>query len=104
MSDEIETLPVSSKDVSWKNFAICHGKTHLFFPKLSERPQARARREALASTMCRVCPVAKQCRDFGRENREYGLWGGENEIDRHLAGFILPAPVGLRHPENSQKI
>ena len=98
MSDEIEeSFPVVT-DTRWMQFAMCHGKTHLFFPKSSERPQARARREALASTMCRVCPVAKQCRDFGRENREYGLWGGENEIDRHLAGFILPAPVGLRHP------
>jgi hypothetical protein len=32
------------------------------------------------------------------------LWGGENEIERHLAGFTLPAPVGLRLESDSQKI
>ena len=101
MSDEIEeSFPVVN-ETRWMQFAMCHGKTKLFFPKVAERPQARARREALAATMCRVCPVAEQCRNFGRENREYGFWGGESEIERHLAGFLLPAPVGIRHLEDS---
>lgn len=98
MSDEIGTSHNDGNNASWMNFAICHGKTHLFFPKLSERPQARLRRESLALTMCRVCPVSSECREFGRENREYGFWGGEGEIERHLAGFSLPEPVGMQTP------
>ena len=31
-----------------------------------------------------------------RVNREYGLWGGESEEERHLAGFTIAAPIGLR--------
>jgi hypothetical protein len=29
-------------------------------------------------------------------NHEYGLWGAESEEERHLAGFTIAAPVGLR--------
>jgi hypothetical protein len=29
-------------------------------------------------------------------NHEYGYWGGESEEERHLAGFTIAAPVGLR--------
>jgi WhiB family redox-sensing transcriptional regulator len=31
-----------------------------------------------------------------RDNREYGFWGGENEEERHLAGYELTAPIGVR--------
>jgi len=40
--------------------------------------------------------VRDTCREFARVNREYGLWGGESEEERHLAGFTIAAPVGLR--------
>ena len=36
------------------------------------------------------------CRDYARVNHEYGLWGAESEEERHLAGFTIAAPVGLR--------
>jgi len=104
MSDEIEETLSPQGDRSWVAFAICHGKTHLFFPKVAERPQARVRRERLAATMCRVCPVSQQCRKYGRENHEYGFWGGESEMDRHLAGFSLPAVIGVPRLRESQKI
>ena len=26
----------------------------------------------------------------------YGYWGGESEEDRHLAGFTVSAPIGIR--------
>jgi hypothetical protein len=29
-------------------------------------------------------------------NHEYGYWGGESEEDRHLAGFTVSAPIGVR--------
>ncbi|MEZ5222758.1 MAG: hypothetical protein R2743_14780 [Ilumatobacteraceae bacterium] len=36
------------------------------------------------------------CRDFARAHHEYGFWGGESEEDRHLAGFTVAAPIGVR--------
>lgn len=81
---------------SWRDFAACRGQTILFFPKKAERPQARARREAKAERLCASCPVAEPCRDFARTNREYGYWAGESEEERHLAGFTVAAPIGVR--------
>lgn len=83
-------------DIDWTQFANCKGKTHLFFAPKAERPQARARREAKARTLCDACIVRDTCRDFARVNHEYGLWGAESEEERHLAGFTIAAPVGLR--------
>jgi len=40
--------------------------------------------------------VNTTCREFARVNHEYGYWGGESEEERHLAGFTIAAPVGLR--------
>jgi WhiB family transcriptional regulator, redox-sensing transcriptional regulator len=83
-------------DGDWRAHAVCKGKTHLFFPPKAERPQARARREAQASLLCSTCPVQGPCQSFARENHEYGYWGGESEEDRHLAGFTVAAPIGIR--------
>lgn len=83
-------------DIDWTQFSNCRGKTHLFFAPKAERPQARARREAKARSLCDVCIVRDTCRDFARVNHEYGLWGAESEEERHLAGFTIAAPVGLR--------
>lgn len=80
----------------WRDHAVCKGRLELFFAKKAERPQARARREARARRLCTICPVQRQCRDFARENREYGYWGGESEEERHLAGYTLTAPIGIR--------
>jgi WhiB family redox-sensing transcriptional regulator len=83
-------------DIDWTQFSNCKGKTHLFFAPKAERPQARARREAKARSLCDVCIVRDTCRDYARVNHEYGLWGAESEEERHLAGFTIAAPVGLR--------
>lgn len=80
----------------WMAKASCVGKTHLFFPPLAERPQARARREAKAAELCKVCASRTQCRDYARDQREFGFWGGENEEERTLAGFPVPNPIGAR--------
>jgi WhiB family transcriptional regulator, redox-sensing transcriptional regulator len=82
--------------VDWREFASCKGRTALFFPPKAERPQARARREAKALRLCTSCPVVEPCRAFARTNREYGYWAGESEEDRHLAGFTVSAPIGVR--------
>lgn len=82
--------------LGWARYANCKGKTRLFFAPKAERPEARARREAKARTLCDACLVREPCRQFARENHEYGLWGGENEEERHRAGFTIAAPIGIR--------
>ena len=92
----MDTNTNTKMDADWFNRAICHGQLDLFFAKVGERPQTRVRREAQAALVCRQCPVSTECREYGRNNREYGVWGGETELERHEAGFILLSPIGLR--------
>jgi len=80
----------------WMDDANCKGNTPLFFPPRAERPQARMRREARARKLCMQCSVLDQCREFARGHHEYGFWAGESEEDRHLAGFTVSAPIGVR--------
>lgn len=91
--------PVVERGEDWRDHAACKGQLHLFFAKKAERPQARARREAKANRLCEVCPVIEPCREFARSNREYGFWAGESEEDRHLLGFTVTAPIGIRARE-----
>jgi WhiB family redox-sensing transcriptional regulator len=87
---------VETSSEAWMEHGRCAGKTHLFFPPLAERPQARVRREAKAARICAECPVLVECRLFARLNREHGFWGGESEEERIAAGYALPAPIGGR--------
>lgn len=82
--------------MDWRELAACKGETKLFFGKKAERPQARARREEQAARLCAMCVVQKPCRQFARDNREYGFWGGESEEDRYLAGYQVTAAIGVR--------
>jgi len=84
------------QDEAWMPKAACKGLTHLFFPTPAERPQARERREATAREVCNSCGVRGTCRDFARDEHEYGFWGGESEDERHAAGYRLIAPIGVR--------
>jgi len=81
----------------WTTRAACKGQAELFFPVFGERPQARARRENQARAICATCPSREPCLWYGRLHHEYGIWGGENEIGRVLAGYGLLAPIGTRH-------
>ena len=83
----------------WKQSANCKGKMKLFFAYRAERPQARLRREAKAQRLCAECAVTETCKNYARNFREYGFWGGESEEDRHLAGFTVAAPIGIRARE-----
>lgn len=96
----VDTTPVHLGD-SWREHAACRGHTKLFFPKKAERPQARARREAKAQRLCDACPVREPCQEFARTHREYGYWAGESEEERHLAGYTVAAPIGIRAREAS---
>jgi len=94
--DLVESDVVVPRGVRWQEYAMCKGRTELFFARKAERPQARERREAKADRLCAMCPVRLPCRTFARENHEYGFWGGENEEDRHLIGYTVSAPIGIR--------
>ena len=93
---ETELTEIVQVPVDWKLQAACRGRLELFFAKKAERPQARARREAKAKRLCDACPVFVECRTAARTNREYGYWAGESEEDRHLLGFRVTAPIGIR--------
>lgn len=95
---EIHSFPSDTPgiDSDWRDQANCKGNTVLFFAKKAERPQARARREAKAQRLCDGCGVQAECREFARDNREYGFWAGESEEDRHLLGYTVSAPIGIR--------
>jgi WhiB family redox-sensing transcriptional regulator len=83
-------------DDHWRDLAVCKDRISLFFPPRSERPQARVRRERHAMRLCNSCPVIAPCQAFARANHEYGFWGGESEEERHLAGYTVSAPIGIR--------
>ena len=75
------------EDREWVNRAICRRKGSLFFEPFGERPGPRSRRELQAKQLCTRCPVHDECLEAGRRNRECGIWGGETEEERALAGY-----------------
>ena len=89
--------------LEWTAEAECSGQTKLFFAPAGERPEARAVREAQARAVCRTCPVMTECRQWARQNREYGFWGGESEEERAAAGYRVDMPVGrvARYPRGN---
>lgn len=98
---QVETVEHEpSTQNSWTDQALCKGRVKLFFAPRAERPEARHRRELRARQICGGCVVASICREYARDHHEYGFWGGESEEERHLAGYTLAAPIGIRsrHP------
>ena len=75
-------------DINWMKRAECKGMTHLFYESHNEKEGARTKREELARAICKVCPVAIECKEFARRNSEYGIWGDELEIERWRKGYI----------------
>lgn len=103
MAAETVSSLVFTGPLTWTTEAACHGQTRLFFAPAGERPEARAVRESAARNVCRSCPVLLECRDWAREHREYGFWGGESEEERAAAGYRVDMPVGrvARYPRGN---
>jgi WhiB family redox-sensing transcriptional regulator len=97
-TDEAWVVERVAVDLSFVGRAGCAGRTDLFFPTYNERPTTRARREQRAKQLCARCPVQDACRAFARRHGEYGLWGGETDEERVLAG------VRLRYPYSPKTI
>lgn len=101
MATETLSHLVFSGPLVWTAQAACAGQTNLFFAPAGERPEARAVRERKARAVCEECSTLSSCRDWARDNREYGFWGGESEEDRAAAGYRVDMPVGrvARYPK-----
>ena len=91
---------IFSGPLTWTDRAACRGQNELFFAPAGERPETRTVREAKARAVCKSCAALEPCRQWARENREYGFWGGESEEDRAAAGYRVDMPVGrvARYP------
>src|SRR3954464_11708868 len=89
--------------LEWTTESACSGRTKLFFAPPGERPGAGAVREPQARAVCRNCRVMGECREWARQNREYGFWGGESEEERAAAGYRVDMPVGrvARYPRGN---
>src|SRR5215831_17568243 len=100
-STETVSSLIFTGPLTWTGEAACQGQTRLFFAPAGERPEARAVREAAARGVCAACPALMECRDWARDHREYGFWGGESEEERAAAGFRVDMPVGrvARYPK-----
>ncbi len=101
-AESLSTL-IFTGPLSWTADAACEGRTELFFAPAGERPEARSVRETKARGVCAECDALLACRDWAREHREYGFWGGESEEDRAAAGFRVDMPVGrvARYPKGN---
>ena len=104
----IDTLSslIFTGPLSWTVDAACDGQHRA----RSSRPPASAPRRASCARArpgpsARECPVLEPCRDWAREQREYGFWGGESEEERAAAGFRVDMPVGrvARYPKGNGK-
>jgi WhiB family transcriptional regulator, redox-sensing transcriptional regulator len=100
---ETITSLIFTGPLAWTDSAACRGQNELFFAPAGERPETRSVREAKARAVCNGCAVMSPCRDWARENREYGYWGGESEEERAAAGYRVDMPVGrvARYPKGN---
>jgi WhiB family redox-sensing transcriptional regulator len=103
MAVDVASNLIFTGPLTWTTDAACQGQTRLFFAPAGERPEARAVRESQARAVCHSCPALAECRDWAREHREYGFWGGESEEERAAAGFRVDMPVGrvARYPRGN---
>ena len=93
MTDIATNFFIDSRVLIWMKNALCQGESSLFFAPFAERPEARVRREAKAKEICADCAVQRDCRDYARDNRELGFWGGESEAERATKGFAPTTPI-----------
>lgn len=69
----------------WRDRAACKGRTDLvplFFPNGKASPQVKM--------FCAACPVNVECRAFGENHANSGVWGG---VQLDLKGRV---PDGMR--------
>lgn len=79
----------------------CQDSPELFHaPEGREHANQTMARINAAKSLCFTCPVVSACRDLGRQLREIGVWGGEDDDEREAAGYTpRPAVYVANHPE-----
>ncbi len=78
---------VQNITLAWQQEAACKGPLHaVFFPPSYLEPRDdKARREARAKAICKLCPVTDECLDYAVRIREaHGVWGGTTEVERRI--------------------
>ena len=92
-SFEFQVTPL----LPWAERGRCRGADpKQFHAPFGEDAHDRIVRETDVKTRyCAHCDVVTMCRDWARDHREYGVWGGESEAERAAAGF---APALSRLP------
>jgi hypothetical protein len=83
----LEELGLDAEDVEWQDLARCQnlagryvidGKEVLVDPLFDSYEDDEAPFPVRKSTdeMCLSCPVQQMCYEYGKRNRESGVWGG----------------------------
>jgi WhiB family redox-sensing transcriptional regulator len=69
---------------AWQDRAACADvDPELFFAAEAERGPRKHAREVVAKSLCKTCPVRRECRDHAFVVGEtYGVWGGTTEEER----------------------
>ncbi len=79
MSNPLLTEPV------WRADAQCRRDNAVYFfpPSHFERKPEKDQREGAARSLCRACPVQRECLQHSLTTSEpHGIWGGLNELER----------------------
>jgi hypothetical protein len=73
MSNILNDLGIDTDDFDWWHLGVCRGmETNLFYDKYEADPNVAKN----IDEACLSCPVIKMCYESGKENSEYGVWGG----------------------------
>lgn len=83
--ESMATEILAGERLSWMKGAPCVGHGHLFFGPHREGEKGRRRREHFARQICQTCDAMQECRQYARDAREQGYWGGEGEEARERA-------------------
>ncbi len=83
--------------IGWAERGRCRGQDPKQFhaPFGEDAAERLVRENDVKARYCAHCDVSMLCREWAREHREYGVWGGESEAERAAAGF---APALSRLP------
>lgn len=66
-------IDIENEEFTWERLALCAGMpTNLFYDDYESDPIIAVQ----VDEACLVCPVMSICANVGRENKEYGVWGG----------------------------
>jgi WhiB family redox-sensing transcriptional regulator len=64
----------------WMDQAACRDTTERTKRKFYGDDTEQRR---MVKKYCRTCPVLDACRTYGDAGKEFGVWGGLTEADRH---------------------